>query len=84
MVDVFDEVEEELRQERYHALLRKWGPWVPGGAVTIVAGVAGYQILYFFFVFASDSTSGVSIQRSDSDNFPKTVLLLSKGMPLYN
>lgn len=43
MVDVFDEVEEELRRERYQAALRKWGPWVGGVAVAIVVGVAGYQ-----------------------------------------
>jgi len=43
LVDVFDEVEEELRQERYQALLRQYGPWVLGGALAIVAGVAGYQ-----------------------------------------
>lgn len=43
MVDVFDEVEEELRQERYQAWLRKYGPWVLGGVLLIVVGVAGYQ-----------------------------------------
>lgn len=43
MVDVFDEVEEELRKERYQALLREWGPWVAGVAGAIVIGVAGYQ-----------------------------------------
>ena len=43
MVDIFDEVEEELRHERYQQLLRTWGPWVAGAAVAIVAGVAGYQ-----------------------------------------
>ena len=43
MVDVFDEVEEELRRERYQAALRRWGPWVGGVAAAIVVGVAGYQ-----------------------------------------
>lgn len=43
MVDVFDEVEEELRKERYMQMLRSWGPWVLGAAVTVVVGVAGYQ-----------------------------------------
>ena len=43
MVDVFDEVEEELRRERYQSALRKWGPWVLGGAVAIVVGVASWQ-----------------------------------------
>ena len=43
MVDVFDEVEEELRKERYMQLLRSWGPWVLGAAIAVVVGVAGYQ-----------------------------------------
>lgn len=43
MADAFDEVEEELRRERYQALLRKWGPWVAGVAAVIVLGAAGYQ-----------------------------------------
>ncbi|MCC5995040.1 MAG: tetratricopeptide repeat protein [Oceanicaulis sp.] len=43
MADVFDEVEEELRRERYQAMLRKWGPWVAGAALAIVLGAAGYQ-----------------------------------------
>ncbi len=43
MVDVFDEVEEELRKERYQAWLRQYGPWVLGLVVAVVALVAGYQ-----------------------------------------
>jgi len=43
LADAFDEVEEELRRERYQAMLRKWGPWVAGVAAAIVLGAAGYQ-----------------------------------------
>jgi hypothetical protein len=43
LADAFDEVEEELRRERYQAMLRKWGPWVAGIAAAIVLGAAGYQ-----------------------------------------
>ena len=43
MVDVFDEVEEELRKERYMQLLRQWGPWVAGVAFLVIAGVAGHE-----------------------------------------
>ncbi|WP_262422735.1 tetratricopeptide repeat protein [Brevundimonas denitrificans] len=46
MVDVFEEVEEELRSERYRRLVRTWGPWVAGALVlALVAALAwwGWQ-----------------------------------------
>ncbi|WP_270376073.1 tetratricopeptide repeat protein [Marinicauda sp. Alg238-R41] len=43
MADVFDEVEEELRKERYTQLFRTYGPWVLGAAAAVILGVAGYQ-----------------------------------------
>ncbi|OAB60066.1 hypothetical protein AY599_20495 [Leptolyngbya valderiana BDU 20041] len=59
MVDVFDEVEEELRRERYQAALRRYGPWVAGAAAAIVLGAAGYQ--YFDW-----SASRTSAEASDA------------------
>ncbi|MFP4518665.1 MAG: tetratricopeptide repeat protein [Oceanicaulis sp.] len=58
MVDVFDEVEEELRRERYQAALRRYGPWVAGAAAAIVLGAAGYQ-------YWDWSTSQSSAEASD-------------------
>lgn len=43
MVDVFEEVEEQLRQEKYLDALKQWGPWVGGAAAAIVVVAAGYQ-----------------------------------------
>ncbi|MFN3537789.1 MAG: tetratricopeptide repeat protein [Brevundimonas sp.] len=46
MVDVFEEVEEELRSERYRRLFRTWWPWVAGALVlALVAALAwwGWQ-----------------------------------------
>lgn len=46
MVDVFEEVEEELRSERYRRLFRTWGPWVAAALVlALVAALAwwGWQ-----------------------------------------
>lgn len=57
MVDVFDEVEEELRRERYQGLLRQWGPWVAGVAGAIVIGVAGYQSWTWFTTQAANEAS---------------------------
>lgn len=57
MVDVFDEVEEELRQERYNALLKKWGPWVGGVAGAIVLGVGAYQFMEWSSKNRADAAS---------------------------
>ena len=42
MVDVFDEVEEQLRSERYQSLAMKSLPWVGALAAVVVIGVGGY------------------------------------------
>ena len=45
MVDVFEEVEEQLRSERYRTLALKYLPWVGGGlllALVIALGIWGY------------------------------------------
>ena len=42
MVDVFDEVEEQLRSERYRTLAVKSLPWVAAVAAAVVIGVGGY------------------------------------------
>ncbi|OLF77775.1 hypothetical protein AWH62_03640 [Maricaulis sp. W15] len=43
MVDIFEEVDEELRRDKYQDLLRQWGPWVLGGAVAIILGTVAWQ-----------------------------------------
>lgn len=43
MVDIFDEVDEELRAERAQQLLKKYGGVIIAGAVAIVAAAAGWQ-----------------------------------------
>ena len=42
MVDVFDEVEEQLRSDRYKSLARKSLPWVGALAAAAVLGVGGW------------------------------------------
>ncbi|HVX72879.1 MAG TPA: tetratricopeptide repeat protein [Devosia sp.] len=37
------EVDEELRRDRMRNFWRQFGPWVIGGAVAVVLGVAGYE-----------------------------------------
>lgn len=43
MTDIFHEVEEEVRKERYEALWKKYGNVLIGAAALLVVGVAGYQ-----------------------------------------
>jgi len=41
VVDVFEEVEDQIRTERYMALARKAAPWAIGAAVAFVIGAGG-------------------------------------------
>ena len=43
MADVFHEVEEELRRDKYNRLFRKYGPYVLAVAIIIVAAAAGNE-----------------------------------------
>jgi hypothetical protein len=40
---LFREIDEELRQEHYAALWKKYGAYLIGAALALVVGVAGYQ-----------------------------------------
>lgn len=44
MGDIFREIDEELRQERYEKLWRRYGKYMIGAAIIFVLAVAGYQI----------------------------------------
>jgi len=44
MADIFQEVEEDLRRDRYERLAKKYGVFVIAGFVLIVAGTAGYVL----------------------------------------
>ena len=43
MVDIFDEVEEDLRADRAKLLLKQYGPLLVGAAVLVVAAVGGWR-----------------------------------------
>jgi hypothetical protein len=43
VVDIFDEVEEELREERMHALLKKYAGVLIAAALLVIGGVAGWK-----------------------------------------
>lgn len=43
MSDIFREVDEEIRHERYMKLWKRYGPWVVAVVLALVLAVAGYQ-----------------------------------------
>ncbi|NVK35336.1 MAG: tetratricopeptide repeat protein [Rhodobacteraceae bacterium] len=43
MSDIFREVDEDIRKEKYNRLWDRFGPWVIGAAVLIVVATAGYR-----------------------------------------
>ncbi|MEP1882950.1 MAG: tetratricopeptide repeat protein [Roseibium sp.] len=43
MSDIFREVDEDIRQEKYRRLWDRLGPWVIAAAVLIVVGTGGYR-----------------------------------------
>jgi hypothetical protein len=43
VVDIFDEVEEDLRAERAHQMLKRYGGLIVAGALVIVGAAAGWQ-----------------------------------------
>lgn len=40
MTDVFEEVEEQIRQDRYISFFKKWGLWLAIGFALVIAGIA--------------------------------------------
>jgi hypothetical protein len=48
VTDIFHEVEEEVRKERYATLWKKYGNYVIGAAAVLVLGVAAYQYWLYY------------------------------------
>jgi hypothetical protein len=70
LVDVFDEVEEQLRSDRYRTLARSWAPWAGGVALVVVLAVGGYW---------GWSTWQDSLAAKASDGFAAGVEALQAG-----
>ncbi|MEE9273051.1 MAG: tetratricopeptide repeat protein [Robiginitomaculum sp.] len=65
MVDFINEVEEELRKDKYNALLRQYGPYIVGLiiAIVVVTGVIEFKKYKFDKNARMASTSYVSAQK---------------------
>ncbi len=48
MTDIFREVEEDVRRERYEQLWKKYGDYVIAAMALLVIGVAGYQLWRYY------------------------------------
>lgn len=64
------EIDEELRQERYAKLWKRYGNWAIGGALGVVIAVAGYQ---------GWKTWELSRRTAASDRFAATIELAQSG-----
>ncbi len=79
MSDIFREVDEEIRQENYAKLWKRYGSYAIGLAVVLVAAVAGYQIWQSYDLQRrtelSDRFAAVTAQAvEDQDDSAQAVL----------
>lgn len=48
MTDIFEDVEEQVRQDRYAVWAKRYGPWALGALALIIVGVGGWQGYEYF------------------------------------
>ena len=73
MADIFQEVEEDVRQERYEKLWKKYGPYVLGGAALIVA-IAAATVGWREYQASENAAAG--------DQFAEALKLVDSGKDL--
>ena len=73
MTDIFSEVEEELRKDKYNILLRKYGLWIAGAAFLIIILVAGYELAWKPWRFSHVANA--------SDQYNQAVQALTENSP---
>lgn len=90
MADIFEEVDEEVRRDRYLDEWRKYGPWVISGAAAIVLGTAGWQFWDYMHAQSLDRASDSFIEAQtdfEADRLPDAAtgfeLLMEEGTPGY-
>ncbi|WP_269582631.1 tetratricopeptide repeat protein [Roseibium sp. Sym1] len=78
MSDIFREVDEDIRQEKYRRLWDRFGPWVIGVAVLIVIGTGGYRGWLYWQEQQSQSAGDTffdAIQLSEEGNYQEAAAL---------
>src|SRR6266581_4492596 len=72
--DIFQEVEEDVRRERYEQIWKKYGNYMIAAAAVLVAAVAGYQAWLRYDLTQRQQVSdrfGQATQAAQSGNLPK-------------
>ncbi|MXN64440.1 tetratricopeptide repeat protein [Stappia sp. GBMRC 2046] len=80
MSDIFREVDEEIRRERYKSLWDRFGPYVIGVAVLIVVATAGYRGWQYWQATAAQEAGDRFIQAislSDEDQQQEAIAQLN-------
>ena len=72
MSDIFREVDEDIRQEKYRRLWQRFGPVIIGIAVLIVVGTGGYRFWLFWEASKSAEAGDTfyeAVQLSEAENY---------------
>lgn len=90
MVDIFEEVDEELRKDKYQGLAQQYGPYVVGAAAAIILGTAGYQGWQAWQTATRERSSDayiVAINQLEAGRLPQAATgletLAETGTPSY-
>ena len=57
MGDIFREIDEELRQERFERLWKRYGKFIIGAAVAVVLIVGGYKFWEYYSLKQKEKSS---------------------------
>ncbi len=74
MSDIFQEVEEDVRRERYEQIWKKYGNYIIAAAAVLVAAVAGYQAWQRYDLTQRQQVSdrfSQATQAAQTGNLPK-------------
>lgn len=78
MSDIFREVDEDIRQEKYRRLWDRFGPWVIAVAVLIVVGTGGYRGWLYWQEQQSQAAGDTffdAVQLSEQENYQEAAAL---------
>jgi len=70
VADIFDELEEDLKEQKIFDLWHKWGNWIIGAALLIVIGAAGVPVWKYYHH---------SIKTDESARYSNALALVQKG-----